>query len=161
MARGDLDHDVVLTRPRRTLLKSRTLQSQPRLRGDVKVAASQKSSLRSREKSLLLSKLLQASLAAGASNSATERDPRLMRRIAHCHRSRLSLRIKVASVTTAIDVAQNRKLMSRVDVRLHLLSLRTTTAGGSSRQPTTTTWVARCLATTTVGIEGRTLILPR
>lgn len=157
LARGDLLHDAVLTRPRRTLQRSRKLQSQLRLRGDVRVVASLRNSLRSREKSLLLlSKLLQASLAAGVSNSATETDPRLMIGNAPRHRSRRSLQARVASITTAIVVAQNNRLMSRIAAMLHLPNPRTaTTAGGSSRQLTMTTWVVRCLAaTTTVGIEG-------
>ena len=158
LARGDLPHAVVLTRPRRKLQRSRRLQSQPRLRGDVKVAASQRSSPRSREKSLLLlSRLLQASLAAGASNSATDTGPRLTTENAPCPRSIRSLRARVDSVTIAIVVAQNSRLTSRVDARIHLPSPRTTatTEGGSSRQPTMTTWVVRCLAAiTTLEIEG-------
>ena len=146
----------MLTRLKRTLLKSRRLPSQLRLRSDVRVAASQRSSSRRSEKPLLLSRHLKASLAAGASNSATGTDLRLMIRIAPCHRSRLTLQARVASAPTAIAVAQSSSLMSRVDARLLLPSPRTTTtAGGSSRPPILTTWVVRCLvATTRAVIKG-------
>lgn len=120
LARDDLHHVEGLTKLRRMLQRPKTLQSQPRLRDDVRAAASQKSSLRSRERSHLRNRHLQASLAAGASNRATGTAPRPTTRNAPCPRNRTSLPTRVVNVTTGIDVAQISKIMSRFDVTPHL-----------------------------------------
>ena len=126
-ARGNLGHAVGLTRLRRMLQRSRTPQSQPRLSDDARAVASLKSSQRSREKLHLLNRHLLASLAAGA-KLATGTAPRPRTRNAPCPRIRPSMPTRVASITTAIDVAKISRRESRAGVRPHLPSPRTATA---------------------------------